>query len=469
MLFNSAGFLFYFLPLVLVIYYTFSFSRIFQNVWLLIASFIFYIWFDIKVVWILIFVILFNYIMSHRIHNRLNSKSLFIFTIIVNVSILFVFKYFNFTLDNLRAIGLFDNLTFKLLLPLGISFYLFKVISYQIDVYRHEIEPATSLINFSLYVVFFPQIIAGPIARYKQMEVQIRERKENTKRFAVGVQRFVVGLAKKTLIANALLIVADRVYGFLDTQTITMSLAWLGTIAYTLQIYFDFSGYSDMAIGIGLMFGFKTEENFNFPYIAQSINEFWRRWHISLSTWFKDYVYIPLGGSRVKNQDRIIANLLVVWVLTGLWHGSNWTFVLWGLFNFVVLVFERFVDFENLKLNRVLKHVYALVIINIAWVFFRSNSIYDAGKMLTSMIGVNGFFDSTSFMFIREFGIIFLLGFFFSIPIARRMNTMIVDEEKAKWAWIFRLIYPIVMILLFVLSVSTIIKGSYNPFIYFNF
>jgi alginate O-acetyltransferase complex protein AlgI len=317
--------------------------------------------------------------------------------------------------------------------------------------------------------VFFPQIIAGPIARYKQMEVQIRERKENTKRFAVGVQRFVVGLAKKTLIANALLIVADRVYGFLDTQTITMSLAWLGTIAYTLQIYFDFSGYSDMAIGIGLMFGFKTEENFNFPYIAQSINEFWRRWHISLSTWFKDYVYIPLGGSRVKNQDRIIANLLVVWVLTGLWHGSNWTFVLWGLFNFVVLVFERFVDFENLKLNRVLKHVYALVIINIAWVFFRSNSIYDAGKMLTSMIGVNGFFDSISFMFIREFGIIFLLGFFFSVPIARRMNTMIVDEEKAKWAWIFRFIYPIVMILLFVLSVSTIIKGSYNPFIYFNF
>jgi alginate O-acetyltransferase complex protein AlgI len=217
------------------------------------------------------------------------------------------------------------------------------------------------------------------------------------------------------------------------------------------------------------MFGFKTEENFNFPYIAQSINEFWRRWHISLSSWFKDYVYISLGGSRVKNQDRIIFNLLVVWVLTGLWHGANWTFVLWGLFNFVVLVFERFIDFENVKMNRFIKHAYALLMINIAWVFFRSNSIYDAGKMLASMIGVNGFFDSTSFMFIREFGIIFLLGFFFSVPIARRMNTIIVDEEKAKWTWIFRFIYPIVMISLFVLSVSTIIKGSYNPFIYFNF
>lgn len=469
MLFNSTGFLFYFLPLVLVLYYTLSFSRTFQNIWLLIASFVFYIWFDIKVVWIIIFVILFNYVMSHRIHNQIKSKSLFVFTIVVNVSILFVFKYFNFTLDNLRSIGLFDDLTLKLLLPLGISFYLFKVISYQADVYRHEIEPATSLINFSLYVIFFPQIIAGPITRYKQMEVQIRERKESTKRFAVGVQRFVVGLAKKTLIANVLLIVADRVYGFLDTQTITMSLAWLGTIAYTLQIYFDFSGYSDMAIGIGLMFGFKTEENFNFPYIAQSINEFWRRWHISLSTWFKDYVYIPLGGSRIKNQDRVIANILVVWVLTGLWHGSNWTFVLWGLFNFVILVFERFVDFENLKLKPIFKHVYALVLINFAWVFFRSNSIYDAGKMLASMIGVNGFYDSTSLMFVREFGIIFLLGFFFSVPIARRMNTIIVDEEKAKWAWIFRMIYPVAMILLFVLSVSTIIKGSYNPFIYFNF
>lgn len=469
MLFNSTGFLFYFLPIVIVIYYLVSFSRIVQNSWLLIASLIFYAWFDLKMVGLLVFVILFNYSLSHIIHNRAQSKGLFVFTIVVNVSLLFVFKYFNFTLDNLKAIGFLQDSTLKLLLPLGISFYLFKLISYQVDVYRHDIEPATSLLNFSLYVTFFPQIIAGPIARYKDMESELRDRKESTKRFAVGVQRFVVGLAKKTLIANVLLIVADRVYGFLDTQSISMSLAWLGTIAYTLQIYFDFSGYSDMAIGVALMFGFKTEENFNFPYIAQSINEFWRRWHMTLSSWFRDYVYIPLGGSRVVNQDKIIFNLLIVWALTGLWHGSNWTFVLWGLFNFVVLVVERFVDFENIKVSKILRHIYTLLMINFAWVFFRSNSIYDAGKMFASMFGAGGFYDSTSFMFVREFGIIFLAGIIFSIPIARRMNTIIVDEDKAKWAWIFRFLYPITMILLFILSISTIIKGSYNPFIYFNF
>lgn len=289
--------------------------------------------------------------------------------------------------------------------------------------------------------------------------------------FSNGVCRFISGMAKKVLLSNGMAIIVDRAFQLNDMYSgLPVSLAWLGSIAYTFQIYYDFSGYSDMAIGLGQMFGFKFLENFNFPYVSKSIGEFWRRWHISLGTWFKDYVYFPLGGSRVKNKDRIIINLLVVWFLTGVWHGAEWTFIIWGLLNFVFIALEKIISFENLNIKPVFKHIYALFLINLGWVIFRSTDLVAAGNYISSMFGFKdlGFTSDYTLMFIKENFVFFIAAIIFSMPVTKRANLFLA-EGKNKFVKTFNIAYPFVMMALFMICVCYLVKGTYNPFIYFNF
>ncbi|MFA9466957.1 MAG: MBOAT family protein, partial [Velocimicrobium sp.] len=341
-----------------------------------------------------------------------------------------------------------------------------------------------------LYISFFPQLIAGPIVRYSTFQKQINERKESIDKLSVGICRFIVGLGKKVIIANQMAIVTDRIYELQAMGGLAISAAWIGAIAYTFQIFFDFSGYSDMATGLALMFGFKFEKNFNYPYIAKSISEFWRRWHISLSTWFRDYVYFPLGGSRVENKDIVIRNLAIVWMLTGIWHGANWTFFLWGLLNMLFIVAEKIVDFEKQNINNKIKHVYMLVVVCIGWVIFRSDSLAVSGSYIGNMFNIIKYpiVDSYSYMFIKEYFVFFIAAIAFSMPIAAKVNEWfmkgiplrkVVQTKKPydtselsvepPLAGLFNVGYPIVMMGLLMICVTYLIKGNYNPFIYFKF
>ena len=321
----------------------------------------------------------------------------------------------------------------------------------------------------ALYIAFFPQLIAGPIVRYETIDEQIRTRKETWNMFCVGTCRFITGLGKKVLLSNNFAIIADRIFDSYQGGGCPVTLAWLGSIAYTLQILYDFSGYSDMAIGLGLMFGFKFEENFNYPYISRSIGEFWRRWHISLGTWFKEYIYFPLGGSKNANMDKTLRNMLVVWLFTGIWHGAEWTFLVWGLLNYVALVFERFTDFEKREGHGFLKWLYAMFIVNLGWVIFRAENLVYAGNFIKCMFGFGGagVWSDYTWMYLKEYGIFFLAGAIFCVPIGRRVNYMIVNGKISHR--LTDVLYPVLMMGMFLICITYLIKGSYNPFIYFNF
>ena len=359
MLFSSSTFLFAFLPIVIFIYYVFLRNhRNLQNIFLLIASLIFYAWGEVAFVFVMMLSIIANYFFGlfvSRAKNTNKKKLPLVLSIVFNLSILFVFKYLVFTLTNINALFGANLAIPNIALPIGISFFTFQAMSYVIDVYRGE-EAQKSILNVGLYISFFPQLIAGPIVRYKTVAYQILHRKESFDDFSSGVCRFIIGMGKKVLLANSLAVVADAAFDG-DIANTSASFAWLGAIAYTMQIFFDFSGYSDMAIGLGKMFGFKFLENFDYPYISGSITEFWRRWHISLGSWFRDYVYFPLGGSRVKSKGRLIFNLFVVWLLTGIWHGANWTFIIWGLMYFVLLVIEKLTGMHKSAKLKPLKHI----------------------------------------------------------------------------------------------------------------
>lgn len=472
MLFSSVIFLFYFFPIVLALYYLFSFSRKIQNFILLISSIIFYAFGEPKYVILIFSCIIINYFFGIFISKSSKniSKILLILSCIANLSILFVFKYLTFILQNAKsAFGLNNMVIPNIIIPIGISFFTFQAMSYVIDVYKETTKVQKNILYLGLYIVFFPQLIAGPIVRYSTFENQIENRKETLRKFSVGCTRFIIGLSKKVIISNTMAIVADRIFYMNGEGTVPISLAWLGSIAYTFQIFYDFSGYSDMAIGLGLIFGFKFNENFNFPYVSKSISEFWRRWHISLGTWFRDYVYFPLGGSRVKNKDKIIRNLFIVWMLTGVWHGAEWTFIMWGMVNFVFITFEKLISFEKLNIKPLYKHIYTLFIINISWVLFRASNLKEAGVYLSSMFNFisNDIWSNYTYMFIKENIIIFIFAIMFSMPIAKRTNYLIMNKYKGYK--VFEILYPIGIIMIFLLSVSYIIKGTYNPFIYFNF
>jgi len=458
MVFSSLIFLFFFLPAVLFCYYIVPtrFIRA-RNMVLLLFSLFFYFYGEPKLIIMLVLSILMNYLFGLSMRSRYR-KSLLIFCITANLTLLGVFKYLNFfirTADGL--LGLNIQLT-SIVMPIGISFYTFQALSYVIDVYRREVPPQHDPFSLALYVSMFPQLIAGPIVRYHDVNEQLAVRSHSVAQFSDGISRFVFGLSKKVLLSNVFAQIADGIFAYQPAELSTAA-AWLGAIGYTLQIYFDFSGYSDMAIGLGKMFGFTFLENFNYPYISRSVTEFWRRWHISLSTWFRDYVYIPLGGNRCS-PARHICNLLVVWTLTGFWHGANWTFMAWGLYFGILLILEKkFLSRLIERLPMILRHVYALFFIIIGWVFFRSDSMNLAmqyiGRMFSSNVPVNGFVTE----YLIRFWPYLLFGVVLSAPVFQRLtNTR---------AW--RVLEIPILGILGLLCVMSLLASSYNPFIYFRF
>ena len=465
MLFSSSIFIFGFLPIVLALYYTiFKKNRTAQNVLLTFSSLFFYAWGEPLFVLIMLGVIALDYILALTVNkyrnNKKMAKAFLAITAIANLSIFFIFKYLVFTLTNINSMLDIDLSIPNIALPIGISFFMFQAMSYVIDVYREKGEVQKNILNVALYISFFPQLIAGPIVRYETIANQIKNRKETFSDFTDGACRFIIGLGKKVLIANNIAIVADAAF---EQQQLSVAFAWIGALAYTFQIFYDFSGYSDMALGLGKMFGFHFLENFNYPYISKSISEFWRRWHISLGTWFRDYVYFPLGGSRVNSKARLVFNLFVVWFLTGIWHGANWTFIIWGLIYFVLIATEKLTGFAD-KLKG-FGHIYTLLFVILGWVLFRANDISHAANYISSMFGLSGnaLIDDMAIFNLADNKYFFITALIFSLPIAPHLR------EKCKQNIIANIIYPVLLICIFILSVSYIIKGSYNPFIYFNF
>lgn len=464
MVFSSLIFLFVFLPITMIIYYICP--RILRNAVLLLASLVFYAWGEPVYIILMLYSIIMNYVMGLIIEKHKNEdkhsamKMDLIYTVLINLAVLGFFKYYGFVVENLNTILPFDIPYKELALPIGISFYTFQTMSYIIDVYRDKVSAQKNIISFGAYVSMFPQLVAGPIVRYSDVCEQLNHRKETVAKFSNGMQFFVKGMAKKVLLANTIGVLFTTIDG-MDLDNVSVVLAWLGCIAYTLQIYFDFSGYSDMAIGLGKMFGFDFIKNFDYPYIATSITDFWRRWHMSLSSWFREYVYIPLGGNRVS-VGKHIRNILVVWFLTGLWHGASWNFIAWGMYYGIVLLIEKYFLADFLEgLPRVFAHIYSLIIIGIGWVFFFSVDLSSAFKYIGRMFGAGdgGFMDSNTLYYILTYGILFIIAGFCSTPVVKK-------HFERKTGFIASVgIY----LLLFIVSVAYLVNATYNPFLYFRF
>ena len=477
MLFSSVVFLLYFLPVVLVLYYSVGRRHIrAQNGLLLIASLIFYAWGEPKNVLLLAFSCLANYLFGlaaggERFSGKMR-RSFLIVSVIFNLGVLFCFKYLNFAVQTVNGLAGRTLLPeTKLALPLGISFFTFQAMSYVIDVYRGDAPVQKNFFDLALYICLFPQLVAGPIVRYNEIQQQLGSRKETLDRVCGGMCRFVQGLAKKLLLANSMGAIADTVFGLTrlwHTQyLVPAALAWVGAAAYMLQIYLDFSAYSDMAIGLGGMFGFSFCENFNYPYIADSINEFWRRWHISLTRWFREYLYFPLGGSRTRNADFMVRNLLIVWLCTGIWHGANWTFVLWGLWNFLFAVLERVTGFDEWEGKGALwRHIYALLVILMGWILFRSDNLYCFFEYMANLfcLNGNGFFSAEAWMFLRENWLWFAGSLLACVPPETRSTLAKRLRLKLPQA-----LYPAAMLALLAVCIIYLVRSDYNPFIYFNF
>ena len=471
MVFSSITFLFYFLPLAIGIY--FIAPKRARNLVLLSFSIIFYTWGEIEYVTVMILSIMSNYVLGRLIANSNRKHVWLVLAVIVNLGLLVFFKYTNFLIDNLNPMLELLHVTpitqYDIHLPIGISFFTFQALSYVVDVYRGTTEVQKNPLDLALYISLFPQLIAGPIVRYKDVAEQLKTRIISRGKFAEGIQRFVTGLAKKILIANNMAIVADKIFPMTPEQLST-PLAWLGIIAYTLQIYFDFSGYSDMAIGLGKIFGFDFLENFNYPYIAQSIQDFWRRWHISLSNWFRDYLYIPLGGNR-KGLSRTYINLYIVFFLTGLWHGASWNFIFWGVWHGTFLVIER-IGFIKV-LNRAwqpLRHLYTVFVFLFGWVFFRAITFNDALDYIQRMVfwsEGNGY-RTIPIIMNNELWLALIFGIILSAPVLKHSWV-----QRLRQVDIIQTIEPIAVTLtviaLMYLSVINLAGSTYNPFIYFRF
>ena len=488
MVFSSITFLSIFLPAVLAVYFLVPTIKA-KNGLLLLASFVFYVWGEGYWTIVLVVSIVINYVCGFyvaRYLGRPQAKLIVGVSVVLNLLLLGYFKYFNFAMNQVNDVRAFSGTSpvdFILVhLPLGISFYTFHGLTYNVNVYRRQ-APAESLMNVALYKAFFPQLIAGPIVRYHLIAHALRERTVTLALFAEGVERFILGLAKKVLIANTVAVPADAIFALKPDQ-LTLETAWFGVLCYSLQIYFDFSGYSDMAIGLARMFGFKFPENFNYPYVSQSVREFWRRWHMTLSNFFRDYVYIPLGGNRMGTA-RKYANLIFVFFLTGLWHGASWTFVVWGFFHGSWIVLEHaFLDKLLARAPAVLRHAYLLLVVGVAWVFFRSPGITFALAYLDAMFTSHHLTasyaeQSVIFYFDRRVGIAILLGCLFSMPILPALDKL----RWPDWTTVRFADGPLVAVsdaflplarsagLLMLLAACWIVlaAGTYNPFIYFRF
>lgn len=464
MVFSSLVFMFAYLPITLLAYYLVP--RQGRNIFLFIVNLIFYGWGEPKLVLLMVFNIFFNYIggwLVDKYRADAKKKKLFlILTCVLDIGILAVFKYTGMITETLNMLPFLNIPELQISLPVGISFYTFQTMSYVIDVYRDDAPVSKNFINFGTYVALFPQLIAGPIVRYRDVAEQLVNRRETLEMFTKGVKLFMVGLAKKVIIANTMGTLTTNIFATTDENGVVGT--WVGMIAYTFQIYFDFSGYSDMACGLGNMMGFEFLKNFNYPYIAKSITDFWRRWHISLSTWFKEYVYIPLGGNR-KGVKRQILNLLIVWGLTGLWHGAAYNFVLWGLYYGLLLILEKFVLKKFLdRLPSFVQHIYTLFIIIIGWGLFYFTDVGQLGEFMVDLFNFgNGICGDQAFNLIMSNLPMLIIAAVASTPLATTLYTRF---EHTRFMWI-----PETLYCMGVLAVSTasLVNQSYNPFLYFRF
>ena len=469
MLFSSTTFLLLFLPVMLLGYHlVFRGMRRAQNLFLLAGSLFFYAWGEPWFVLVMLLSIGVNYGLGlwahklHRTHQYTEIVTTVAFT--ANLALLFVFRYLVFLLENLKLLGLQPVIP-VIELPIGISFFTFQALSYVLDVAKGKASVQRDPLYLGLYISFFPQLIAGPIVKYSDIAQQIELRKETWAGFSAGVSRFLIGMGKKVLLSNQLAILADRAFAMAERPA---AFAWLGALCYTLQIYYDFSGYSDMAIGLGSMFGFRFHENFNHPYWATSITDFWRRWHISLSQWFRDYVYIPLGGSRT---GKTVRNLFVVWLLTGLWHGANWTFVAWGLFYFILLYLEKFRGLGH-GWPIWLRRAFTFLMVNFAWVLFRAETLSQGWQYILSMFGAQGWASAAAGLFLRENLVVLLASLLFMFPFApwaKRKLDQLPAPAKRVAEPVTALLSSAALACLLLASLCYLVKGTYNPFIYFNF
>lgn len=470
MLFSDPVFLFLFLPLVLFSYWVVP--KKLKNLILFVFSIAFYTWGEQELVILILLSTIIDYSCGLIISSGKKKLGLFI-SIFFNLSILIYFKYSGFIFSNLtdllQSLNISSNNALKITdiaLPLGISFYTFQTMSYTIDVYRGNVKATKNFITFGTYVTLFPQLIAGPIVRYSEIEKELKSRTQNLSQFSTGIKRFIIGLAKKVIIANNCAVLADAIFA-MPTNEMSATIAWIGAFIYGLQIYFDFSGYSDMAIGLGKMFGFNIPENFNYPYIATSVRDFWRRWHMTLSRWFKDYLYISLGGNR-KGDFITYVNLFVVFLVTGLWHGANWTFIVWGLFHGVFIILERRgLQSVLQKLPKFISHIYLLLVVNIAWVFFKSSNIEHALGYIEAMFSFTKLtnFEFLNFYYSTELMVVTVIAIILSIPLFK--NTL----TNKTWykTETFNYAKSVGLVLLFILCCIYVSVEAYNPFIYFRF
>lgn len=475
--FTSNLFLFWFFPLFLIIYFILPYRKV-KNVFLLIASIFFYFLGEPSFVFLLLFSVLFNYFAGkflYRIKDNDQLRKIILITAIVyNIVILFIFKYLDFIINSFNSLFKTNIPLSNLSLPIGISFFTFQIMSYIFDLYYNKDDKKyyeDSIINLGMYIFLFPQLIAGPIVRYSQISHEIYNRNFSFRNVHNGMRLFILGLSKKVLIANSLGLVADRAFS-IDPIDAGSSFLFLGALSYMLQIFFDFSGYSDMAIGIGKMIGFSFPRNFNYPYIATSVTDFWKRWHITLSSWFRDYVYIPLGGSKNGFRKTII-NLLIVWFLTGLWHGANFTFILWGLLYFIFISLEKYIVYKTGHpiekfLPVFITRLYTLIVVLVLWIIFRSDNIPSAFSYIAQMFNFTnkGLMPGQAIFYFKEFWIIYIIALLSSTKFFKVIGRLISKKFNRQ---IVSILKNILYISLLLLCIMHIVKGGYNPFIYFNF
>ncbi len=466
MLFSSIPFLYFFLPCVLVLY--FAVPKCLKNTVLMLVSLFFYAWGEPKYVFLMAATILLNYVFGlliERFKGKALSKVFVAASVIADLAALGYFKYADFFIENFNAATGLSLPLLRIALPIGISFYTFQILSYTVDVYRGDVPAQKNPINLAAYVTMFPQLIAGPIVRYSDIEKQLKSRTHSFEKFSLGVRRFVIGLAKKILIANTLGELCDI---FRATDEKAVLYYWLYAVAFSLHIYFDFSGYSDMAIGLGKIFGFDFLENFNYPFISSSVTEFWRRWHMSLGSWFRDYVYIPMGGNRVSKL-RWFFNIFVVWMLTGFWHGAAWNFVVWGLFFAVLLVLEKLFLLKAIEKTKVIKRIYIALAVLISFVIFNASDMTEAFAYIGGMFGAGSLplINAEMLYYLRSYAVVLVLALVGSTPLVK--NTVLKLENGQKLGKAVRIIEPVAIAALMIVMTAYLVDGSFNPFLYFRF
>ena len=466
MVFSSIVFLYIFLPIMLLLY--FIVPSKFKNAIMILASLVFFAWGEIRYIFIMLVLAVMDFICGKQITKYQDNKKKKIFflmiNVVVNLGILFFFKYADFIITNINNLTGFSIPLLNIPLPIGVSFNTFQSLSYVIDVYRGTVKCEKSFYNYLTYTTLFPQIIAGPIVRYETVDEELETKNISLDNFSAGMKRFIIGLGKKVLIANSVGALWNTIE-IGNYSELSMLFAWIGIISFALQIYFDFSGYSDMAIGLAQIFGMKFDENFNYPYISKSITEFWRRWHITLSSWFRDYVYIPLGGNR-RGFAIQIRNILIVWFLTGAWHGASWNFILWGLYFGIILILEKLFLLKLLeKLPKIVRHIYSILIILVSWVIFAFEDLARVGEYIKAMFINSNLWDNEALYYSQNYGFLILIGIICSIPLWKKIKEKIDSKNSKTLEFITSLGYVVI----FVLSTASLVTNSFNPFLYFRF